>query len=152
MRLQLAINVSDLDSAIDFYTKMFDTPPDKVRPGYANFAIEDPPLKFILFEEGEGGTINHLGVEAQVVDEVHAADQRLRSVGLNPSGIDETMCCYADKTETWVTAPDSLRWEWYVKQGDNEQFENLSVGAATGAPNAGPGGGDAAAVADKGCC
>jgi catechol 2,3-dioxygenase-like lactoylglutathione lyase family enzyme len=129
MRLQLAINVSDLDAAIAFYSKMFDATPDKVRPGYANFAIENPPLKFILFEGDDGGTINHLGVEADTVEEVQVADKRLRAEGLEPSGIDETMCCYADKTETWVTAPDSLRWEWYVKQGDNEQFENVSLGA-----------------------
>ena len=129
MRLQLAINVSNLDEAIDFYSRMFDSKPDKVRPGYANFAIVDPPLKFILFETGEGGAINHLGVETETVDEVHVADQRLRVAGLSPSGIDETQCCYADKTETWVTAPDALRWEWYVKKADNEQFENVSVGA-----------------------
>ena len=129
MRLQLAINVSDLDSAIDFYSKMFATEPAKVRDGYANFAIAEPPLKFILFEgEGDGGTINHLGVETESTEEVQSADQRLRSSGLEPSGIDDTMCCYADKTETWVTAPDGLRWEWYVKTGDNEQFANVTVG------------------------
>lgn len=133
MRLQLAINVSDLDEAIDFYSKMFDTEPAKVRPGYANFAIAEPPLKLVLFAgEGEGGTINHLGVETETADEVQTAERRLRAAGIETSGIDETMCCYADKTETWVEAPDRLRWEWYVKTGDNEQFEQVSVGASAG--------------------
>ncbi len=133
MRLQLAINVSDLDEAVDFYSRMFDTRPAKVRPGYANFAIEDPPLKLVLFAgEGQGGTINHLGVETETAQEVQTAERRLRAAGMETSGIDETMCCYADKTETWVEAPDQLRWEWYVKTGDNEQFEQVNVGASAG--------------------
>jgi len=130
MRLQLAINVGNLDEAIDFYTKMFDTEPAKIRAGYANFVITQPPLKLVLFEgAGDGGTINHLGVETESADEVQTADRRLRAAGVETSGIDETMCCYADKTETWVSAPDGLQWEWYVKTGDNEQFESISVGA-----------------------
>ncbi len=131
MRLQFALNVTDLEEAIGFYSKMFGTEPAKVRPGYANFAIAEPPLKFVLFETAEGGgTINHLGVETETADEVHTAERRLRAAGIDTSGIDETMCCYADKTETWVEAPDGLRWEWYVKTGDNEQFEPVSVGDA----------------------
>jgi catechol 2,3-dioxygenase-like lactoylglutathione lyase family enzyme len=128
MRLQLAINVSDLDEAIEFYSKMFDASPAKVRPGYANFAIENPPLKFVLFESADGGgTINHLGVETETGDEVIEAEQRLITSGLETTGIDDTECCYAQKTETWLAAPDDLRWEWYVKTGDVEQFDNLVV-------------------------
>jgi len=128
MRLQLAMNVSDLDESIDFYTKMFDTPPAKIKPGYANFAIENPPLKLVLFEgEGAGGTINHLGVEVETAAEVTAAEQRISAAGIETTGVDDTMCCYADKTETWVDAPDN-KWEWYVKNGDNEQFTNIIVG------------------------
>ncbi len=128
MRLQLALNVDDLDAAIDFYTKMFDTPPAKVRAGYANFAIENPPLKLVLFG-GTGpagsinGSINHLGVEVESAEEVTAAEQRLRSAGLETTGVDETICCYAEKAETWVHAPDGNRWEWYVKTADAEQIE-----------------------------
>ncbi len=129
MRLQLAINVTDLDESMDFYTKMFDTAPQKVRPGYANFTIENPPLKFILFEGPEGGTINHLGVEVETATDVVAAESRLRESGLTTTGIDETECCYAEKTETWLDGPDATRWEWYVKKGDVEQFENVVVGA-----------------------
>ena len=128
MRLQLALNVDDLEKAIDFYTKLFDTPPDKVKPGYANWAIEDPPLKLVIFEkQGPHGSINHLGVEADSADEVLAADARLRAAGLATTGIDDTQCCFAEKTETWVEGVDGHRWEWYVKHADTEQFVNISL-------------------------
>lgn len=127
-RLQLAINVSNLDEAITFYTKMFATEPAKVKPGYANFAIADPPLKLVLFEGKEGGTINHLGVETETGDEVLAAEARLSDTGLETTGVDDTVCCYAAKTETWVTDPDGAKWEWYVKTGDTEQMTNHILG------------------------
>ena len=128
MRLQLAIDVSDLDEAIDFYSKMFATEPAKVKPGYANFAIEQPPLKLVLFENAAGGgTLNHLGVEVETAGEVAAAEARLSDDGLETTGIDDTVCCFAEKTETWVTGPDDTRWEWYVKTGDAEQLENEVV-------------------------
>ncbi|MBA51582.1 MAG: glyoxalase/bleomycin resistance/extradiol dioxygenase family protein [Acidimicrobiaceae bacterium] len=127
-RLQLAIDVANLDEAIKFYSKMFSSEPSKVRPGYANFTIEEPPLKLVLFEDIEnGGSINHLGVEVDDVKMVHEADARMTDEGLTTTGIDETMCCYADKTETWIDGPDDIRWEWYVKKGDNEQLENVVV-------------------------
>ena len=129
MRLQLALNVDDLDEAIAFYAKMFDAAPSKVRPGYANFAISDPPLKLVLFEgAGPTGSINHLGVETDTADEVVAAEARLTGAGLHTTGVDDTVCCYAQKTETWVHAPDGNRWEWYVKKADADQLENVVVG------------------------
>jgi len=127
MRLQLALNVKNLDEAIGFYSKLFDTEPARVRPGYANFAIANPPLKLVLFEGEEEGTINHLGVEASTSAEVIAAEQRLITAGLETTGIDDTVCCYAEKTETWLAAPDSTRWEWYVRTGDSEQMQNTVV-------------------------
>lgn len=128
MRLQLALNVADLDEAIDFYTRMFGTEPVKIRPGYANFAVADPPLKLVLFAgAGDPGSINHLGVETEAATEVTAAEARLSAAGLSTTGVDETQCCYAEKTETWVHAPDGLRWEWYVKSGDSEQLANVIV-------------------------
>ena len=134
MRLQLALNVDDLEEAIEFYTKMFATPPAKVKPGYANFAIDDPPLKLVLFEAvGPSGTINHLGVETDTAAEVLAAEARLSANGLDTTGVDDTVCCYAEKTETWVHAPDGNKWEWYVKHGDAEQLENVVLGANGGA-------------------
>jgi catechol 2,3-dioxygenase-like lactoylglutathione lyase family enzyme len=128
-RLQLAIDVGDLDEAIDFYSSMFGTGPAKVRPGYANFAIEEPPLKLVLFEKpGAGGTINHLGVEVGTAAEVVAAEARLADAGLETTGVDDTECCYAEKTETWLEAPDNLRWEWYVKTADSDQMASVVVG------------------------
>jgi len=133
MRLQLALNVDDLDAAIDFYAKMFDTPPAKVRDGYANFAIENPPLKLVLFAgAGPAGSINHLGVEVDSAGQVTAAETRLSDVGIATTGVDDTVCCYAEKTETWVHAPDGNRWEWYVKHGDTEQLVNAVVSSSTG--------------------
>lgn len=129
MRLQLAINVSDLDEAVDFYQRLFATEPAKIRPGYANFAIANPPLKLVLFEDKTApGTLNHLGVETETAAEVVEAEQRLTGDGLETTGVDDTVCCYAEKTETWVTAPDALRWEYYVKTGDAEQLVNSVVG------------------------
>ena len=131
-RVQLALNVSDIDEAVAFYAKLFATEPLKRKPGYANFAIADPPLKLVLFEVGDGalgGTINHLGVETDSAAEVEAAEARLADDGLETTGIDDTICCYASKVETWVTDPDGARWEWYVKTGDTEQMANEVVTA-----------------------
>lgn len=128
MRLQLALNVEDLDEAVTFYSAMFDAEPAKRRPGYANFAIDQPPLKLVLFEgEGAAGTINHLGVEVESSAEVIGAEQRLVQAGLDTTGVDETECCYAQKTETWVQGPDATRWEWYVRTGDAEHLDNVVV-------------------------
>lgn len=132
MRLQLALNVRNLDEAIDFYSKMFDAEPARLRPGYANFAIAEPPLKLVLFEQADGATVgdaqfahlNHLGVEVERSEQVTDAEQRLSSSGLDTTGVDDTVCCYAEKTETWVTSPEGARWEWYVRHGDAEQLHN----------------------------
>ena len=123
-RVQLALNVTDIDAAVEFYSKLFATEPAKLKPGYANFAIADPPLKLVLFEGTEGGTINHLGVETETGDQVLAAEARLADEGLSTTGVDDTICCYASKVETWVTDPDGAKWEWYVKTGDTDQLTN----------------------------
>jgi len=127
-RLQLALNVDDLDAAIDFYSRMFASTPAVRKPGYANFAIENPPLKLVLNEKlGADGSINHLGVEVQTKEEVSEAEARLVAEGLDTTGVAETLCCYAEKTETWLTAPDGNRWEWYVRTGDADNFANVLV-------------------------
>jgi catechol 2,3-dioxygenase-like lactoylglutathione lyase family enzyme len=114
-RIQLALNVTDLDAAIAFYSKLFGTEPAKLRPGYANFAIADPPLKLVLFEtEGSGATINHLGVEVASAEDVNAATQRLTGEGLATLTEDQTACCYALQDKVWVTDPDGARWEVYT--------------------------------------
>lgn len=125
-RVQLALNVSDIDQAVDFYSKLFATEPAKRRPGYANFAIADPPLKLVLIEGDGGGTLNHLGVEVDTAPEVMAAEARLAGDGLATTGVDDTTCCYAHKTETWVNDPDGAPWEWYVKVGDSDQMSNTA--------------------------
>jgi catechol 2,3-dioxygenase-like lactoylglutathione lyase family enzyme len=141
MRLQLALNVDDLDQAVDFYTKMFDTPPAKIKPGYANFTIEDPPLKLVLFESaGSAGSINHLGVETETSTEVAEAEARLSASGLDTTGVADTVCCFAEKTETWLEGPDRTRWEWYVKNADADQLEYalISEEPAAGTPSSPP--------------
>ena len=130
MRVQLALNVTDIDEAIEFYSKLFDTPPYKIKPGCANWVIENPPLKLVLFEnrDAEPGSIGHLGVEADTADEVVANETRLRAAGLPITGIDDTICCFAEKVETWVDGPAGHRWEWYVKQADHDgQLTNVIV-------------------------
>ncbi|MGB3410964.1 MAG: ArsI/CadI family heavy metal resistance metalloenzyme [Microthrixaceae bacterium] len=121
-RVQLALNVSDIDQAVEFYSLLFATPVAKRKPGYANFEIADPPLKLVLIEGEGGGTLNHLGVETTSAEEVSAAEARLSSDGLETTGVDDTICCFASKTETWVTDPDGAPWEFYVKTGDTEQM------------------------------
>ena len=129
-RVQLALNVSDIDEAVDFYSRLFAAEPNKRKPGYANFAIADPPLKLVLIEGEGGGTLNHLGVEVETGQEVESAEARLTAQGMATTGVDDTTCCYALKTETWVNDPDGAPWEVYVKTGDAEQM------ASTGAPDA----------------
>ncbi|MFZ4518428.1 MAG: ArsI/CadI family heavy metal resistance metalloenzyme [Microthrixaceae bacterium] len=153
-RVQLALNVTDVDQAVDFYERLFATPAAKRRPGYANFEIAEPPLKLVLIEGPVGGTLNHLGVETTDPAEVEAAEARLSGEGLTTTGVDDTVCCYATKTETWVTDPDGANWEWYVKTGDAEQMANTSAGdGACCAPLAEPVGlGRADTTTTGGCC
>jgi catechol 2,3-dioxygenase-like lactoylglutathione lyase family enzyme len=118
-RLQLALNVHDIDAAVDFYTTLFDTEPAKRRPGYANFAIENPALKLILFENPEQtGTLNHLGVERMSMEEVEAEANRLEAAGLTLDVEGDVVCCYARQDKHWVTGPDGQKWENYVVLAD----------------------------------
>ena len=120
-RVQLALNVSDLDAAIAFYSKLFDTAPAKVRPGYANFAISEPPLKLVLIEgQGNPGSLNHLGVEVESTDVVASATARLAREGLSCATEDEVACCYAVQDKVWVDAPDGEPWEIYTVLADVE--------------------------------
>jgi catechol 2,3-dioxygenase-like lactoylglutathione lyase family enzyme len=120
-RVQLALNVADLDDAVAFYSRLFATEPNKVRPGYANFAVADPPLKLVLIESDQpGGTLNHLGVEVGSTDEVAAAQQRLAGVGLDTATEDGVECCYARQDKVWVDDPSGAPWEIYTVLGDVE--------------------------------
>jgi catechol 2,3-dioxygenase-like lactoylglutathione lyase family enzyme len=123
-RVQLAIDVDDLDEAIAFYSTLFGTEPAKTKPGYANFAVADPPLKLVLIENpGRGGSLNHLGVEVADTDTVDAQQTRLAAHGL--VGLEErgTTCCYAKQDKFWVAgAPDGVLWEVYTVLEDAESF------------------------------
>jgi catechol 2,3-dioxygenase-like lactoylglutathione lyase family enzyme len=122
-RVQLALNVDDLDAAVDFYSRLFATPPAKRKDGYANFAIADPPLKLVLFENaGALETLNHLGVEVTSTEEVAAAAARFQTDGLTTDAEGETTCCYATQDKVWVTAPDGRAWEFYTVLADSETF------------------------------
>jgi catechol 2,3-dioxygenase-like lactoylglutathione lyase family enzyme len=120
-RVQLALNVADLDAAVDFYSKLFATPPAKVRPGYANFAIAEPALKLVLIEgHGAPGSLNHLGVEVETTDDVAAASHRLSADGLATADETNVACCYAVQDKVWVDAPDGEPWEIYTVLDDVE--------------------------------
>lgn len=118
-RLQLALNVSNLEESVEFYSKFFNTTPAKIRPGYANFAIAEPPLKLVLFENAAAaGTINHLGVEVFSTSEVVTATRYLASQGLETEVEDGTVCCHALQDKVWVNGPDGSRWETYTVLAD----------------------------------
>ena len=130
-RLQLALNVDDLDTAIDFYAKLFGVAPAKTRPGYANFAVAEPPLKLVLIENpGQGGTLNHLGVEVESTDVVDAEQTRLAAAGLASVDERDTTCCYARQDKFWVEgSPDGERWEVYAVLADSPTFGKESADA-----------------------
>lgn len=128
-RVQLALNVSDLDEAITFYSKFFNTPPAKVRPGYANFALDEPPLKLVLIEGGgTPGSINHLGVEVFSTNEVAAAATRLASEGMTTDIEESTTCCYAVQDKVWVDGPDESKWEVYTVLADATASASIGGG------------------------
>ncbi len=131
-RVQLALNVSDLDAAVEFYSKLFAAEPAKRRPGYANFAVADPPLKLVLMEgTSEPGSLNHLGVEVDSTDEVASATTRLAADGLATAVEDQVSCCYAVQDKVWVDAPDGEPWEIYTVLDDVEMPGHEALGCAT---------------------
>ena len=123
-RVQLALNVDDLDASIAFYAKLFNTKPAKIRPGYANFAVAEPPLKLVLIENpGSGGSLNHLGVEVADTDTVDAEQTRLAAAGFASIDERDTTCCYAKQDKFWVEgAPNGERWEIYTVLADSPTF------------------------------
>ena len=122
-RMQLALNVNDLDEAITFYSALFGTGPAKVEPGYANFSLDAPALKLVLIEKpGHGGTLNHLGVEVRDSATVHAEIARLTGEGLFTDEEIGTTCCFATQDKVWVTGPAGERWEVYTVLADSDTF------------------------------
>jgi catechol 2,3-dioxygenase-like lactoylglutathione lyase family enzyme len=134
-RVQLALNVDDLEQAVAFYSTLFRTEPAKRKPGYANFAVAEPPLKLVLIENpGQGGSLNHLGVEVGSTEVVEAETQRLASAGLVTLPESGT-CCYAQQDKVWVEGPGKERWEVYTVLTDSDTFF-----------------GEAATAQEAGCC
>ncbi|OMC51080.1 cadmium transporter [Mycobacterium sp. IS-836] len=130
-RVQLALNVDDLDEAITFYSKLFNTEPAKRKPGYANFAVAEPPLKLVLIQNpGKGGSLNHLGVEVESSETVGAEIVRLSGAGLFTEEEMNTTCCFATQDKVWVTGPDGEKWEVYTKLADAETFGASGPAAA----------------------
>ena len=120
-RIQLALNVSDIDEAVAFYSRLFATEPAKRKPGYANFAVDSPPLKLVLIEKPDApATLNHLGVEVFSTDEVTATQARLSGEGLATATEENVACCYAVQDKVWVDDPDGAPWEIYTVLGDSD--------------------------------
>ncbi|MER7584341.1 ArsI/CadI family heavy metal resistance metalloenzyme [Kitasatospora sp. NPDC097691] len=139
-RVQLALRVADLEGSVAFYSKLFGTEPAKLRPGYANFAIAEPPLKLVLIEgePGEDTRLDHLGVEVESTEQVTAATARLQEAGLatfedggtsRPKAGGDTSCCYALQDKTWVTGPGKEPWEVYVVKADADTLGKSAEGA-----------------------
>ncbi|MFD7588308.1 ArsI/CadI family heavy metal resistance metalloenzyme [Kitasatospora sp. NPDC059811] len=133
-RVQLALRVADLEGSIAFYSKLFNAEPAKRRPGYANFAIAEPPLKLVLIEgeAGEDTRIDHLGVEVATADEVTAATARLKDSGLATFEENDTSCCYALQDKVWVTGPGKEPWEVYVVKADADTLGKSADAAPQG--------------------
>ena len=133
-RVQLALNVADIDTAVEFYSKLFGTEPAKRRDGYANFAIAEPPLKLVLIEDPNQtpGTLNHLGVEVDSSEEVAAAQARLAGRGLTTALEQQTVCCYAIQDKVWVDGPGGEPWEIYTVLADADMADGQLLSAAPG--------------------
>lgn len=141
-RVQLALNVDDLDEAVTFYSTLFNTEPAKLKDGYANFVIAEPPLKLVLFRNpGQGGTINHLGVEVESSATVHSEIARLSAEGMFTDEEIGATCCFAEQDKVWVTGPAGERWEVYTVLADSDSFgtgpqapqaDDDKVGVSTG--------------------
>jgi catechol 2,3-dioxygenase-like lactoylglutathione lyase family enzyme len=151
-RVQLALNVSDIDEAVAFYAKLFATEPAKRREGYANFAVESPPLKLVLIENPEAeGRLNHLGVEVFSTDEVAAAQARLADDGLATATQDNVTCCYAVQDKVWVDDPDGSPWEIYTVLADSPTPTDDTCATTACAITSKPADDDASATV-AGCC
>ena len=131
-RVQLALNVNDIGEAVAFYTKLLGAEPAKRRPGYANFSISEPPLKLVLLENpGQGGSLNHLGVEVPDIGTVDAMQTRLAEAGLVSVDERDTTCCYAKQGKFWVQGtPDGESWEFYTVLADSQTFYGEENGTA----------------------
>jgi len=152
-RVQLALNVSDIDEAVAFYSKLFASEPAKRKPGYANFAIAEPPLKLVLIENpGATTRLNHLGVEVESTDEVVGAQKRLAAEGLATAVEEQVDCCYAQQDKVWVDDPDGAPWEVYTVLADSD-VPHGELRSAEASDTCGAGAcGTSAPASVSGCC
>jgi catechol 2,3-dioxygenase-like lactoylglutathione lyase family enzyme len=150
-RVQLALRVADLEGSVAFYSKLFGAEPVKRRPGYANFAIAEPPLKLVLIEgaPGEPTWMDHLGVEVETTEDVTAATARLAAEGMATATEEDSACCYAVQDKVWVTGPGQEPWEVYVVKGDADVLDK-PVDSACCASTASTT--DGASAAASACC
>ncbi len=150
-RIQLAINVDDIDRAVDFYRTVFATEPAKVREGYANFAVADPPMKLVLIQNPDAaGTVNHLGVEVETTAQVTAFAERVAAEGIDATDVANTECCFAEQDKTYVRDADALEWEVYTVLADAPGAVLTTAGASVCCA---PAAGEAdAAPSSTGCC
>lgn len=139
-RVQLALRVGDLPRSIEFYSKLFDTEPAKRRPGYANFAITEPPLKLVLLEgePGQATVLDHLGVEVESTEQVEQTGRRLADEGMKTLVENGTTCCYAQQDKVWVHGPGQEPWEVYTVTGDSATFSADSADSAGSAASTTP--------------
>jgi catechol 2,3-dioxygenase-like lactoylglutathione lyase family enzyme len=154
-RVQLALNVTNLEEAVGFYSKLFATEPSKVRPGYANFALTDPPLKLVLIEDAAGapGSLNHLGIEVETTEEVVAAQARLAAADLATAVEEQVACCYAVQNKVWVDGPGGEPWEIYTVLADVEMPDGeLSAADPSGAACCATRSNQAAVDTASSCC
>lgn len=129
MRVQLALNVKNLEESIAYYSKLFGVTPNKRKPGYANFAIDEPPLKLVLFENPSATErLNHLGVETFEQRDVDAAVERFTEAGIVEREEQESTCCYAKQNKVWSNDPEGMRWEWYRVLEDSRTFDDTCSG------------------------
>ena len=149
-RVQLALNVDDLEGSVAFYSKLFNAAPNKVKPGYANFAIAEPPLKLVLIENpGQGGSVNHLGVEVETSEQVHGEIARLTDAGLFTLEEIGQTCCFATQDKVWVSGPAGERWEVYTVLEDSETFGGA---APEGGTCCGTAVAESSAPSERACC
>lgn len=124
MRFQLALNVKNLDEAITYYSKLLGAPVNKTKPGYANFAVDSPPIKLVLFEDPEATErLNHVGFEMMEIDEVESTITRLEPQGLADQVVRDETCCYAEKSTVYSKDPEGLLWEFYKFRGDADELQ-----------------------------
>ena len=141
MRVQLALNVDDLEAAVDYYSRLFGAEPHKRRPGYANFALDSPPLKLVLFENaGADQRINHLGVEVHDPEQLKSEIERISAAGLADKREEQVTCCHATQDKVWSVEPQGIKWEWYRVIDDTPETDTAAQSAA------------AASSAEAACC